>query len=898
MATSQSLDPAGIAADMQAQLSLDTPVPGRILDLSFAKIQWPAETREKDTIELIDRLESMGKGKSGGEQGGKTGRRLIKPKRTVFEVPFSKYKVSGWRFMDWDFAKEGIPTRSRGLFTIMNDQDKTRAPVPEIVIRGYDKFYNINESEETKWRWISQNTSGPYELTQKENGCIIFMSGLPDGNLLVCSKHSIGVIHSEAGERWIENHLSKAGLTKRDLAATLRSLNCTAVGELCDDEFEEHVIEYRGDRAGLYLHGLNLNVPQFVTYPMEAVLEFANTFGFKPLKYKVVEKLETMQTFLEQCGKTGAWQGMEIEGFVVRCKATRSTSTPSGESVTSSDFFFKYKFEEPYFMYRSWRELTREMLNEKPINIKKHKKISEEYLKFARAYFRENKDLEQKFLQNHGIIKLRDEFLKYTGKAGSQIIDEEEPEDDSELVVRYRDDVAITSGRSVSQMLPDSVYKYILVTVATLGCGKTTLALALSRLFDWGPVQNDNISKSKGGAKRRFCEEIRSSLKTRQVAIADRNNPLRRERKQIFDDMSEVMPSEDFRYIALYFPQDLENLNKISTNKTFQVTIERVLNRGDNHQTIHPSADGEQKIAGIMAGFLRRFQPVDITKSPDSEIFSKVIELPVEGTVKANVLRVIKAISAAYPFLIPKKPTEEEIDAAIEYAMNYVPPMDGPCDPPKPKKCKPKPQSATSSQSSQKKRKVNYFALRIPSSRDDMTARLQELLIKHGADTTLLDKLLACGRVQPAFHVTLMHKAEKEKSLVPGMWDSYYNLMTSGALEKLRADVVCQSIVWNDKVMCFNVRVEARDLEIELEKGKDGEQTTTVNARSLLEPLLVRAVFHITIGTVDEAVKPVEAFNMLLSLAGADKPEDVGVTVCDVSGDDVVYSNLTPEPCL
>ncbi len=47
-------------------------------------------------------------------------------------------------------------------------------------------------SPSTQWSNVEQDTSGPYELSVKENGCIIFFSGLEDGTLLVCSKHSTG----------------------------------------------------------------------------------------------------------------------------------------------------------------------------------------------------------------------------------------------------------------------------------------------------------------------------------------------------------------------------------------------------------------------------------------------------------------------------------------------------------------------------------------------------------------------------------------------------------------------------------------------------------------------------------------------------------------------------------
>ena len=179
-------------------------------------------------------------------KGGKGGKKGFSCKKSTFPVAGSDdITVDSWRFQDWDYKRDDLPTYARGLFTT-----KTKRNVPEIVIRGYDKFFNVGEVRSTEWRNVESNTAGPYELSVKENGCIIFMSGLEDGTLLVCSKHSTGaredvnLSHAVAGEKWAEKHLASVGKTTRDLARELRSMNVTAVAELCDDSFEEHVLEY------------------------------------------------------------------------------------------------------------------------------------------------------------------------------------------------------------------------------------------------------------------------------------------------------------------------------------------------------------------------------------------------------------------------------------------------------------------------------------------------------------------------------------------------------------------------------------------------------------------------------------------------------------------------------
>lgn len=151
---------------------------------------------------------------------------------------------------DWDYKKENLPTYARGLFTHHNTRGQ-----PEIVVSGYDKFFNHGEVRKTEWANVKKNTRGPYEISVKENGCIIFISGMEDGSLLVCSKHSTGagadveVSHALAGERWVEKHLQSVGKSKEDLARKLREMNATTVAELCDDAFEEHVLAYTPEEA-------------------------------------------------------------------------------------------------------------------------------------------------------------------------------------------------------------------------------------------------------------------------------------------------------------------------------------------------------------------------------------------------------------------------------------------------------------------------------------------------------------------------------------------------------------------------------------------------------------------------------------------------------------------------
>jgi tRNA ligase len=270
------------------------------------------------------------------------GKRADRPKKTAHRIwGRDDIELTGWKFQDWAYSKKNsnLPTQARGLFTLGD----------KIVVRGYDKFFNVGELPVTSWESIEQNTIGPYYATLKENGCIVFLSGLEDGTLIVTSKHSTGPRadtpnernHSWVAKVWVERHLASAGKTSEELARELYSKNATAVGELCDDSFEEHILPYTGSRAGIYLHGMNQNCPQFISAPWSDVSSLAHEYGFHETKYHTAPTLTSLKEFLFKCAETGSWGSEDVEGFVIRCK-----------KVDGSDFFFKYKFEEPYLMYR------------------------------------------------------------------------------------------------------------------------------------------------------------------------------------------------------------------------------------------------------------------------------------------------------------------------------------------------------------------------------------------------------------------------------------------------------------------------------------------------------------------------------------------------------------------
>lgn len=752
---------------------------------------------------------------------GKGGHKTFSCKKTRFAVKNSPtgIQVDSWRFQEWDYKRHDLPTYARGLFTT-----KGRNGAAEITTRGYDKFFNINEVPETVWDNIYTRTKGPYELTLKENGCIIFISGLEDDTLLVCSKHSTGdradAAHSHAsvGEKHIERQLARLGKTKADLARELRTRNVTAVAELCDDSFEEHILAYGPDQAGLYLHGMNLNLPIFATYPSSHVQKFAEDWGFIKTGLIVIDDIHQVKAFLEEVAETGAHGGRDVEGFVIRCKMTHDpTKKPF------ADWFFKYKFEEPYLMYRQWRECTKSLISGKQPRYKKHTKITEEYLMYARKRLAADRELAKLYQQNHGIIKLRNDFLEFKHIKGA---------DAANFEALY--------GGGATEVTRD----VILVPIATIGCGKTTLGVALGNLFGWGHIQNDNIT----GPKRppRFTKALLDELDEHPAVFADRNNAQKHERKQLITDVK--MQHTSARLVALHFVHnDIDAIRRVTQGRVFE--------RGDNHQTIQAASD-MNKVRGIMEGFIDRFEPCDPEREPDSG-FDAIIDLDPTAGSRKNLETVVNELSRLYPQFVSEIPSAEDMDEAIKSALEGYNPVLRHTIPDRGKNKQKQDQQAAQAKTP-KKKPLEYMGVDVQTK--DVIDALEKTFANVSAEQSRFFKQLqGTRRVQAKFHVTLMHRAGAKEN--PELWNRYTFLYdTDGPIHpdgKLgEMEVQLERVVFDDRLMTIVVRLipSPEDCNINPENPE-------LPAKPKWE--CVNKVAHITVGTRSENIKPKESNDLL-----------------------------------
>lgn len=733
--------------------------------------------------------------------------------------------VISWKFNEWDYysKRKRLPSYARGLFT---SEDGV------IMCRGYDKFFNMNEMTSVKEDILRSETTGPYSVTVKSNGCIVFISGLEDGTLMVCSKHSTGKHegltknHAMVAQERLLKQLAENDIEQRTLGELLYRSNMTAVCEFCDDDFEEHVLEYKEEKAGLYLHGLNLNTVDFHTYPIEKVEQFALMFGFKPTKYLKLNTFDETLSFMNECSKTGTFQGEEIEGFVIRCYRN------------NQDYFFKYKFEEPYHLYREMREVTKQFISDGTLKFGKHKLICMDYIKYVMPYLVTDEKLKVDFMDNKGIIELRKKYFESKKTTGIQMVKDELTMFDLEDEMKK-----LKFGETKSN-------RYVLITVATIGCGKTTTAVGLQQLYPEliSHVQNDNIQTP---GKDKLVEAALDVLASKPIVIIDKNNHKVQERKQIFDSFdkcNDTIPKSKLKFICLNF---LDHAPK-GDKQLWEITRERVVGRGDNHQSIKVETDGIGNAEKIMRGFISRFQPITPNRLPDSR-FDYIIDLDVtqRDSSLTNLKKIVKELKEIITDVELEVPAEEDIIKAFEKAKTYKPTFV--------KKVKPT------------KRKPSYFGAFVDAN------VLLETIKSRNID--FYERLLQLNRVQSDFHVTLVHSAmRREGDLKRQCWELYLNTFKTGVTKFADAsveipannkcilpdnytmDIELQRIIWDSKVMCVEVEI--------LGFHHNGESVGLSYANDHA---------HVTIGTIDKQFPPMLAGVMLRKYHTGKEADNINV---------------------
>ena len=194
----------------------------------------------------------------------------MRASKFVNEKPFGG--ISSFNFTrkafdnkEWD----GITTKARGLYI---DTEHN-----EVVARGYEKFFNLNEVSETKPESLSRNLAFPVRAYVKDNGFLGIVSTDHDGNIIFASKSTLNGDHAQM----IKDALY--GIYGADVVEKIRDYSynnkVSFVFEVINKEQDPHIIKYKKNEC--ILLDIIRNDIKFEKLGYESMCDVAKLIGLE-----------------------------------------------------------------------------------------------------------------------------------------------------------------------------------------------------------------------------------------------------------------------------------------------------------------------------------------------------------------------------------------------------------------------------------------------------------------------------------------------------------------------------------------------------------------------------------------------------------------------------------------
>lgn len=219
--------------------------------------------------------------------------------------------ISSFNFTDRAFFDRVWNTqtiRARGLYI-----DTVKG---NVVARGYEKFFNVNERPETKFDELQRRLCFPVTAYVKENGFLGMVSyDEYQDDLFIACKSTIDSAYAGWFREMLYRELSSEKI--EELKAFVREREVTLVFECVDMEHDPHIIAYPKSR--LFLLDIVYNKMEFEKYEYDAMCQAAEQFGLahKEKAFEILSWQEFFDWYYEILAEDYLYQGRKIEGFVI-----------------------------------------------------------------------------------------------------------------------------------------------------------------------------------------------------------------------------------------------------------------------------------------------------------------------------------------------------------------------------------------------------------------------------------------------------------------------------------------------------------------------------------------------------------------------------------------------------
>lgn len=305
---------------------------------------------------------------------------MLRDNKYIKEKSFDN--ISSFNFTSEAFRK-GIwndqTIKARGLFI--------NTKTDNIVIRSYNKFFNINENELTKLNNLQKIFSYPINVYKKYNGYLGLIGyDKEKDELIISSKSALNNEYSEWFKEIFNNKLSNEKI--KEVKEFIKTNNCTLVFEVIAPKHDTHIIKY--NHSDIILLNIVKNNINFTQFDYKDIIDFANKFGLN-YKEKVIvlnNWIEFKKWYDEVTSNDYKYNGEYIEGFVIE---------------DSNLFMTKIKTQY-YKFWKSMRNVAKEVYKKGYIN-----KTSMLTTPLSNEFYGWLKNQDKEML-NKDIIELREKF--------------------------------------------------------------------------------------------------------------------------------------------------------------------------------------------------------------------------------------------------------------------------------------------------------------------------------------------------------------------------------------------------------------------------------------------------------------------------------------------------------
>lgn len=265
--------------------------------------------------------------------------RPVKGETDVYACNFSR---DAFRNQRWD----EYSSKARGLFLDGNGN---------VVARGFEKFFNLGENEQTTRENIDKRLKFPVRVERKENGFLGLVSTRGDGSWRFWSKSG------QTDYSYLIQRLFKETLDigqEQALWNIAHDADVTLAFEVIDQESDRHIIKYDTSRL-VFLHAIKNTADFHIDHDADKLIDMDRFFN----------RPEVLAVFHSDKEREELWSMLDEE---------RHDSTREGVVVYDADgYMFKLK-SDYYLEVKSLRTmLERAILHDRPIPADDHSERAE-----------------------------------------------------------------------------------------------------------------------------------------------------------------------------------------------------------------------------------------------------------------------------------------------------------------------------------------------------------------------------------------------------------------------------------------------------------------------------------------------------------------------------------------